>query len=212
MWDVTLTEVIKRFGNAQLGDAVDFDLLAVKLNQSNARHSGTLRNFEQTYSAEARGIVDLCAAVTLDVVEAMAHKRGIRVEDKNERDRLEALTQFKNLLAIALERDQARDILRTMHIQACLYASVRWNKRRKLKGNDLLAGQSRDESPLCGSQMISTQMLVRLLEKRTWRSADSHGLNRRAPRGVAVRPGHCKSGGGASRSQTLAFVIVLAAC
>jgi|SRR5271165_5478853 len=65
-------------------------------------------------------------------------KRGIRVEDKNERDRLEALTQFKNLLAIALERDQARDILRTMHIQACLYASVRWNKRRKLKGNDLL--------------------------------------------------------------------------
>jgi hypothetical protein len=138
MWTIPLTGVIKRLDIAQLGDAVEFDVLARRLNQSNALHSGSLRSYKQTYCAEIRGLVDLCAPVAIDVVEAMARKRGIRVEYKDEKERLNAVIPYRNLLATALERDRARDILRTMHVQACLHASVRWNKSRKLNGNDLL--------------------------------------------------------------------------
>ena len=44
---------------------------------------------------------------------------------------------FKNLFATSLERDRSRDTLRTMHIMASLHASLRWNKGRKFRGNDL---------------------------------------------------------------------------
>jgi len=108
------------------------------LNEGNALHADSLHNFSHTYSAEIRGLVEGCAEATIDALESIARKRGIRVEYKNEKDRLDAVAPYKNLLVIALERDQARDILRTMHIQACLFASVRWNKSRKLNGNDLL--------------------------------------------------------------------------
>lgn len=135
MWTIPLTEVVRRLDNAR--DAADFDVLARRLNDGNALHSGDLRSFKQTYSAEIRGLVDLYGPVMMDVVEAMGRKQGIRAEYKSEKDRLDDITQHKSLLVIALERDLAPDILRTIHIQACLHAAVRWNKRRQLKGNDL---------------------------------------------------------------------------
>lgn len=87
MWTMQLTEVIKGLDDARLGD-VQLDLIAGELNKNNALHSGRLRSFDQAYSAEVRGLVDGCGAVAIDVVESMARNQGIRVEYKNERDRL----------------------------------------------------------------------------------------------------------------------------
>src|SRR6266436_4161094 len=51
-----------------------------------------------------------------------------------------SLTLPSNANTIALEGNvkDARRILRTLHIHASLHASVRWNKSRKLKPNDIL--------------------------------------------------------------------------
>jgi hypothetical protein len=135
MWNLPFTEVVKALDKAR--DTADFDALAKRLNNSNALHSGHLRSFKQSFSAEIRGLVDLYAPLTMEVLEAMARKEGIRVEYKNEKDRLDDITRCRSLLLIALERDLARDILRTIHIQASLHAAVRWNKCRQLNGNDL---------------------------------------------------------------------------
>jgi hypothetical protein len=77
-----------------------------------------LRSFKHSFSAEIRGLVDLYAPLTMEVLEAMARKEGIRVEYENEKDRLDDITRCRSLLVIALERDLERDILRTIHIQA----------------------------------------------------------------------------------------------
>lgn len=127
--------------------------------------------FKQTYSAEIRGLVEICAPVAIRVVEAMARKRGIRLEYKNEKDRLDAVTPYKNLLTTALERDRARDILRTMHIQACLHASVRWNKGRKLKGNDL-SDFHHASAALAYCQAFFTERSLKTLISQTHLSLD----------------------------------------
>jgi hypothetical protein len=43
----------------------------------------------------------------------------------------------KRLIGAALEKE-ARDTLRSLHIQASLHAATRWNKQRKLDGHDIL--------------------------------------------------------------------------
>jgi len=71
----------------------------------------------------------------------MARKRGIPVSYEDENDRLESAKPFVNLLVEGLKRGSSskivRDILRTIHISACLHAAVRWDKKRQLEGNDL---------------------------------------------------------------------------
>jgi hypothetical protein len=142
MWTVPLTEIVQKLESSKFGDAADFGAIAEKLNQGNLLHSGSLRNFVQTYSAEVRGLIDLQGEAILSFVEAAARKQGIPIEYQSENDRFAAISPFKNVLAFALESNQsskeARNILRTIHVQACLHASVRWNKKRKLEGNDLL--------------------------------------------------------------------------
>lgn len=108
---------------------------ATNLNIGTAAHAGELRSFEQTYATEVRGIVDLVGATAADVMVTMARNQGVeRPTAEQQRTSENAL---KNLLAIVLEKNKAREALPTMHILASLHASVRWNKGRRFKGNDL---------------------------------------------------------------------------
>ena len=42
-----------------------------------------------------------------------------------------------HLVALALEKEAARDTLRSLHILASLHASLRWDKQRKIDAHDL---------------------------------------------------------------------------
>jgi hypothetical protein len=141
MWVVPLTEMMKRLDSAQFSALARSEPTTEILNRENLLHSDSLRSFSQTYGAEVRGLVAFFGEAILGVVETMARKRQIPVGYDSQSDRLETMNWYKNLLASALERDQGstgvREILRTIHIHACLHAAVRWNKRRKLKDNDL---------------------------------------------------------------------------
>jgi hypothetical protein len=139
LWSRSLADIIPKLSDPSgIIEAGDFAAIAERLNQANALHAGDLRTYDDAYSAEVRGLVDSVGSMALDVLEKMARKRGFAVEDITETHRLEDIKKWKNLLSFALESDRARDILRTIHIHACLHASVRWNKKRKLKSNDLL--------------------------------------------------------------------------
>jgi hypothetical protein len=104
-------------------------------------YAGSIRSFGQAYAAEIPGLVDLHRESILETIESMARKRGIPVSYEDENDRLESAKPFVNLLVEGLKRGSSsksvRDILRTIHISACLHAAVRWDKKRQLEGNDL---------------------------------------------------------------------------
>jgi len=136
MWTISLSEMITIIGDGEM-PGTDLSNIATTLNMGIAAHANELRSFKQSYAAEARGIVDLVGNTTIDVMMSMARDRGITLAQPTPEERRKSENGFKNLLAFALEHEKAHETLRTMHILASLHASLRWNKGRKFKGNDL---------------------------------------------------------------------------
>lgn len=137
MWDISLTEMVGMIDTSALADTIDFGAIADELNEGIAAHAIELRSFKQAYVAEVRGIIDSVGGVTMNIVEETARKEGLAINNLPMNDQQKYENMYKNLLAIALERAKARDVLRTLHIHSCLRASIRWNKGRKIEANDL---------------------------------------------------------------------------
>jgi hypothetical protein len=136
MWTIPLREMVTMIGDSGMPVADQSDV-AASLNARVAEHANELRRFEQAYAAEVRGIVDLVGGRAVDIMMAMALNDGGILKQPTAQQRRAAENQFKNLFAVALEQGKARDALPTIHILASLHASLRWNKGRKFKSNDL---------------------------------------------------------------------------
>ena len=133
---ISLQEMIMKIGDEWVSDA-DQASFASNMNEQIAAHAEELRSFEQAYDAEVRGVVDDVGDITLDVVRCIARERQERVVDMDCEQRREARNRWKNLLYFVLVKNRARHLLPTLHIRASLYASLRWDKKRKFQANDL---------------------------------------------------------------------------
>ena len=109
------------------------------LNEENCTHANDLKSFEKTYGIEVNGLADLYGSIGIDTIENIARMDGITPEYSATDRRLKDINIFKSLLHFALKKDraQARRTLRTIHIYASLWASMRWDRKRKVRGNDL---------------------------------------------------------------------------
>ena len=136
MWTVPLTQMAEQIGETEILGR-DWSDLANELNAGIAAHSHELRSFKQAYKAEVRGIVDLAGGFAADAISEIAAAKGITLPSPTTEERLQSENNFKNLMALALEKGKAQQQLRTMHILACLHASLRWNKGQKIVSNDI---------------------------------------------------------------------------
>jgi hypothetical protein len=137
MWTLSMSEMIDHIGDAVPTSAFSgFETAANQLNAGIARHTGQIRSFEQAYTAEVRGAIDVFGGPTVDIVADMIAKRRGKVEDLSPDARATNERQLKNLLFAAFSQDRTKDALRTLHIMACLHAAVRWNKQQQLEPND----------------------------------------------------------------------------
>ena len=75
--------------------------------------------------------------MAVDIMISMVREQGVVLDSYVARDRRAYENRWKNLLFFALKRNRARDVLRTINILASLHASLRWNKGRRYRGNDL---------------------------------------------------------------------------
>ncbi len=138
MWDMSLGQMVETLDPLPVPSFLDFDAIAARLNTDIAAHASELRSFAQAYKAEVRGIVDLIGHIAGEVVHTIGRRQGVIAADEPLALDPFALKQWKNLLALALKKDKAQHDMRSLHLQASLHASHRWNKGRKLDGNDLL--------------------------------------------------------------------------
>jgi hypothetical protein len=140
MWSAPMSEIVAMVNAIEFTKAANFGVIAEELNEAIQSHSADVKTFAKTYSDEIRGLIDLQGPAILKTVEFQAQKQGIAVPDEDEKTRLQSVGPFKNAVVYALEGNvkDARHIVRTLHIHASLHASVRWNKSRKLKPNDIL--------------------------------------------------------------------------
>ncbi len=107
------------------------------INEQITAHAAELHSFEQAYAAEVRGVVDEIGNITLDIVRSVARENQDEFAAMDHEQEREAKNRWKNLLYFVLAKNRARHILPTLHIRASLYASLRWNKGRKLRPNDI---------------------------------------------------------------------------
>lgn len=135
MWTISLTEMNDRIG-AMERIPHSFDTLAVRLNSENKKHAATLRSFEHTYSLELNGVLDLYAERAADVLSQIAQRATGSSAAKGGPEWIEQERACRNLLIAAFKQDATKDVLRTIHINTCLHACVRWNKLQQFKTND----------------------------------------------------------------------------
>ncbi len=139
MWRISLQDMVALIEDPEMSDLdATSDADAAHLNEDIVRHAHELRSFEQAYTAEAKGLVDLYGGTAVDAMMSMANDDGITLKPPSVLEQQEDEKQWKNLLFFALRRNKARHALRTLHILASLYASLRWNKGRKFRDNDTL--------------------------------------------------------------------------
>jgi hypothetical protein len=137
LWDTPFIELIDRMGDAIPPAGSEFTAIAEQLNASNAIHAHEIKSFQHAYRAEAFGVADLFCGVIAQAIRAIGARAGAFGADVNYAPQPDTIEIAKRLIAAALEKDKAHDTLRSLHIQASLYAATRWNKQRKLDGHDI---------------------------------------------------------------------------
>lgn len=136
MWTIPLAEMVAMIGDDMPPDEGRFQSLATQLNTGNAQHADELRSFQQTYSIEIRGAIDLFATEAADIVCEIAERAITKPFPREGAEWATYVREWKAFLNSAFKKDEVKDALRTLHINACLHAAVRWNKGRQLEAND----------------------------------------------------------------------------
>ena len=135
LWEYPLAAIVEYIGDA-LPPKFDFESLAKQLNEGNSAHAGSISSFEQAYRAEIHGSLRVATPIALEVIEEMA------VEQLGEltvspAERADSEKDLFNFMCAAATKKEVALALRTLHIGALLHAAVRWDRWRKLTGNDL---------------------------------------------------------------------------
>ncbi|MFA5762378.1 MAG: hypothetical protein WC931_02175 [Bacilli bacterium] len=145
VWNMPLSESLPLiFGRSNRLDV--FQKTANDLNAENLTHSGDLRSFLKAYSDELSGLIDLCVDTSIDFIIETAGWKGGPISGQGGEQTVLLKNSLKNYLFQLMKKKttnsscgkaELQDILPTLHIMASLGGSVRRDKRRPLKANDL---------------------------------------------------------------------------
>ena len=133
---MSLQDILKGIGEEWTSEE-NPTAFASRMNEQIAGHAQELRTFKQAYDAEVRGVVDDVGDSVLDVVRSIAREHRQRITEMDDGQQKAAKNRWKNLIYLTLVQDKARHFLPTLHIRSSLYASLRWDKRRIFRPNDL---------------------------------------------------------------------------
>ncbi len=135
MWTLPLSEMVRIIGDSMPPDNT-FDRLAGRLNTSNAEHAHELKSFKQTYAIELSGVLTLIAPLAADIVSDMAERATGQPMPRGGSEWTNLVREWHTFLVQAFRKDAVKDALRTLHINTCLHAALRWNKAQQFEAND----------------------------------------------------------------------------
>lgn len=136
MWECSLVEIVDLLGNAE-PPINDFERVAERLNVESPRHASELRSFTQTYRVEIRGSLSVAMPVARQVLERLADGGADLLAQTPSEEARGYEQQLLDYFCHAITAKAVAVALRTSYIGALCHAAVRWDKQRKLTGNDL---------------------------------------------------------------------------
>jgi hypothetical protein len=137
LWSLPASKIIESLAGGPMADSAHRNALAARLSDESLQHAGTLKSFQHTYRMEVQGIAPLFSNTALETIGEMFRETTGEEPNPSLKDRRTFDQMWTNLLTSGSKKDAMKDILRTLHISAALHADVRWNKRQRLKANDL---------------------------------------------------------------------------
>lgn len=137
MWTIPLIEMERLIGDAMSAEGSDhYERMARTVTQGIKDNAAKLKTFKQAYEHELVGVMDLYADRATDILCDMAQRsKGARPE-KNTAAYRDLERQCLGLLTAAMSTPNGKATLRTLHINTCMHAAMRWNKGQRFKAND----------------------------------------------------------------------------
>lgn len=135
LWESDLTAIALAIGSDPRWKSHALSESAARINADIKAHQPSLVSYEQTYRDEIAGAADNYHGVVMDLIAQQAEKAGIAASPTDTPEWREFARVARNLLIVAFEKPETRKTLRSMHIQACLHAGLRWNKSTNFVAN-----------------------------------------------------------------------------
>jgi hypothetical protein len=129
-----MVDMMKTIGNAQLPPGDEFDRLAVTLNAGKVQHAGEVTTFKKTYQAEAIGAVDFVMD-RMRTVSDIAAREGGSFPAAGSEEWVIQRERWRKQLFVALQENEGRRQLPSLHILTCLHSAFRWDKSREFEAN-----------------------------------------------------------------------------
>lgn len=137
MWAIPLVEMERLLGDAMSAeDPGHHEQLARTLTQGIEEHAAKLKSFKQAYEHEVVGVMDPYAGRAADILCDMAPRSMGPRPAKNTAEYRDIERHCLGLLVAAMKTPNGKTTLRTLHINTCMHAALRWNKGQRFKAND----------------------------------------------------------------------------
>ena len=135
LWDVSYSVMIETMGIEKNLPKMPYDELAIKMNTLNQHYSNEVKSYKATYMREFAGALDLKMDVVKDISEAIREKIVTYTSSSDSNNNLEQ--HLFSIFTEAARKGLISEILPTLHINAHCHASIRFDKQRKINGNDI---------------------------------------------------------------------------
>jgi hypothetical protein len=136
MWSISIVDMMTIIGNGPIPPLADFDRVAASLNDGNRQHADKIKTFKDAYHAEALGVVDFVMDDMMKTVSDIAVRENGSFPAIGSDEWFVQWERWRKQLLVALQEDEGRRQLPSLHILACLHASFRWDKSRQFESND----------------------------------------------------------------------------
>ncbi len=138
MWTIGLAQMIEMIDDAPPPFDASLQDIADKLNVGNVEHASDVNSYKQALTNELRGVVDLCGNTAANIVAEIAEKYGCSAPSCESAEWKRTRSMCANLLFHGLQaKPGLRHKIPTLYIEACLHATIRWDKSFRLAGNDI---------------------------------------------------------------------------
>ena len=134
LWKAPLIDMILRAGDDS-GEHEDFGPLTEDANRQRDLYADEITSYQVAYDAELRGAIDAFGDLTADILLEIGARAGLG-EPSEKGDRALIRNGARNALYQAFKAPGAASTVRTLHVETALHASLRFDKKRRMKPND----------------------------------------------------------------------------
>lgn len=167
LWDMPLVELLDQAQGPIQSLDQDYEKLAQRINGLNRHHSDSLKSYRQAYLDEFRGIlgahIHVARLYLENAFERQSGQQLFRSQQEQQAEEERLLTFFGNLIA----KKAGALLMPTLHVSSICYAAVRYDKKRRLTGNDLFDFQHAQAAvAYCDAFLTEGPLKTLLLQRR----------------------------------------------